>query len=99
MPESSTLVFLALVISSSGLADILNTGACAANTSRRIPMDSRSELVSENKCYAVVFMNYYPLEVDSLWETRAGAQGRIQELTNPGNWDVCEMEIRKGQGS
>ncbi len=46
------------------------------------------------KCYAVVFMNYYPLEVDSLWETREGAQTHILGLTNPGNWDVCEMEIR-----
>ena len=46
------------------------------------------------KCYAVVFMNYYPLEVDSLWEAREGAEAHIQELTNPGNWDICEMEIR-----
>ena len=47
------------------------------------------------KCYAVVFMNYHPLEVDSLWETREGAQTYIRELTNPSNWDVCEMEIRQ----
>ena len=46
------------------------------------------------KCYAVVFMNYYPLEVDSLWETRVGAENHIQELTNPSNWSICEMEIR-----
>ena len=45
-------------------------------------------------CYAVVFMNYYPLEVDSLWETREGAEAHIETLTNPSNWDICEMEIR-----
>jgi len=49
---------------------------------------------TEQKCYAVVFMNYYPLEVDSLWKTREGAKKRIQELTNSGDWDICEMEIR-----
>lgn len=91
--------FLALAILSSGLADTLSIGACAVNTSRMTPMASRDEIVFENKCYAVVFMNYYPLEVDSLWETREGAQSHIQELTNPSNWDVCEMEIRKGPGS
>ena len=47
-------------------------------------------------CYAVVFMNYYPLEVDSLWETREGAEAHIGTLTNPSNWDICEMEIRHG---
>lgn len=46
------------------------------------------------KCYAVVFMNYYPLEVDSLWETREEAEAHIGTLTNPSNWDICEMEIR-----
>lgn len=49
---------------------------------------------TEQKCYAVVFMNYYPLEVDSLWKTRESAKKHIQELTNPDNWDICEMEIR-----
>jgi hypothetical protein len=49
---------------------------------------------TNDKCYAVVFMNYYPLEVDSLWKTRDGANTRIRELTNPGNWDICEMEIQ-----
>ncbi len=33
------------------------------------------------KCYAVVFMNYYPLEVDSLWETREEAEAHIGTLT------------------
>jgi hypothetical protein len=51
------------------------------------------------KCYAVVFMNYRPLEVDSLWETKEAAQEHIQQLTNPGNWDVCEMEIRRAAQS
>jgi hypothetical protein len=46
------------------------------------------------KCYAVVFMDYRPLAVDSLWQTRKGAETRIMELTNPGQWDVCEMEIK-----
>ena len=56
---------------------------------------------AEQKCYAVVFINYHPfevdshpLEVDSLWKTREGAKTHIQELTNPSNWDICEMEIR-----
>jgi len=54
----------------------------------------KPETKVEDKCYAVVFMNYYPLEVDSLWKTREGAKSHIQELTNPSNWDICEMEIR-----
>lgn len=54
-------------------------------------MDNRDKITAENKCYVVVFMNDHPLEVDSLWETREGAKSRIQELTNPSNWDVCEM--------
>ena len=49
---------------------------------------------AEQKCYAVVFMNYHPLEVDSLWKTREGAKKHIQELTNSGNWNICEMDIR-----
>lgn len=49
---------------------------------------------AEQKCYAVVFMNYHPLKVDSLWKTREGAKTHIQGLTNPSNWDICEMEIR-----
>lgn len=49
---------------------------------------------TEQKCYAVVFMNYYPLEVDSLWKTREGAEKHIQGLTNSGNWNICEMDIR-----
>ena len=43
--------------------------------------------------YAVVFMNYHPLEVDSLWSTREGAQVRIKELTVPSCWDIAEMEV------
>jgi hypothetical protein len=39
-------------------------------------------------------MDYRPLAVDSLWQTRKGAETRIMELTNPGQWDVCEMEIK-----
>jgi hypothetical protein len=45
------------------------------------------------KCYAVLF-KYEGHTVDSLWETREGAKTRIRELTNPDNWDVCEIEIR-----
>lgn len=54
----------------------------------------KRETATEDKCYAVVFMNYYPLEIDSLWKTREGAKKHIQELTNSWNWNICEMEIR-----
>jgi len=67
----------------------------SAYTPNMPPSDPPMPRLEEKKCYAVVFMNYHPLEVDSLWETRDDAQKHILGLTNPGNWDVCEMEIRK----
>jgi hypothetical protein len=57
-------------------------------------MGNRVELVAETKCYAVVFMNYFPLEVDSLWKTREAAEKYIQDMAEPRGWEVCEMEIR-----
>jgi len=59
---------------------------------RCVPTASLGHDSGDTKCYAVVFMNYYPLEVDSLWDTRKGAEKRIEELTK--DWGVCEMEIR-----
>jgi hypothetical protein len=49
-----------------------------------------------NKVYAVVFSNYFPLEVDSLWEHEEDANDRARELVYAGNygWGVTEMEVQ-----
>lgn len=46
--------------------------------------------------YAVVFSNYYPAEVDSLWRRRGDAEARAEELnasSDTRGWDVSEWDV------
>lgn len=43
--------------------------------------------------YAVVFSNYYPLQVDSLWWGRDDAESHREGLSDP-VWEVVEMRVR-----
>lgn len=47
-------------------------------------------------CFAVIYANYYPVEVDSLWSTREKAEARARELIDAGSseWEVMEMKIQ-----
>jgi hypothetical protein len=47
------------------------------------------------RCFAVAYSNYIPVEVDSLWATREGAESRRKELSERDPWEIIEMEIRK----
>ena len=54
--------------------------------------------MSENHVWAVVFGNYEPPEIDSLWTTEARAEERAQELNresdNP-RWGVMGWTVRE----
>lgn len=43
--------------------------------------------------FVVVFSNYSPAEVDSIWTTEALAQARVDEL-NDNMWQVEEWTVR-----
>lgn len=44
------------------------------------------------KIFAVVYANFYPLEIDSLWATEELAERRADNLN--GMWRVREMEVK-----
>ena len=43
------------------------------------------------KCFAIVYSNYFPREIDSLWSTKEKAELRLKELSS--EWRIVEMEI------
>lgn len=43
------------------------------------------------KVWAVVYSNYFPAEVDSLWKTKEKAEERAEELQ--GEWHAQEWEV------
>lgn len=46
--------------------------------------------------YAVVFRNYYPAEVDSLWKTEESAQKQCDEMNKEygyGGWRVEKWRV------
>lgn len=48
-----------------------------------------------DKVFAVVYGNYEPLEVDSLWSSLGDAQAEaLRKNLENGAWNVVEMEIR-----
>jgi hypothetical protein len=49
------------------------------------------------RCFAVVYSNYEPLEVDSLWDTEEKAESQVKYLNRDplgSAWRVQEMEIQ-----
>ena len=44
-------------------------------------------------CFAVIYRNYSPLEVDSLWAHKEDAEARAFYLGD--SWQVCELEIHQ----
>lgn len=49
------------------------------------------------KCFAVIYSNYEPIEVDSLWKDKKDAEARLAELSDP--WHITEIEIQRGKGA
>lgn len=45
------------------------------------------------KVYAVVFSNYEPAEVESLWETMEDAEARASALGSP--WEAQEWDVQR----
>lgn len=43
------------------------------------------------KVWVVIFSNYEPSEVDSLWRTKESAEKRAEELGDM--WDAVEWEV------
>lgn len=49
--------------------------------------------MGENTVWAVVFSNYEPPEVDSLWTTEARAEERAEELG--AGWGVTGWDVKE----
>lgn len=48
--------------------------------------------------YAVVYRNYYPAEVDSLWKTEESAKKQCDEMNkeyNSGGWSVMKWTVEE----
>ena len=81
-----------------GKSDNLHRGGGEAiDGSHRFVSQAAAPTLSEAgaKCFAVTYSNYNPIEVDSLWATREGAESRRKELSERDPWEIIEMEIRK----
>jgi hypothetical protein len=63
-----------------------------ATEALRLAFNATSEEMKPS-VFAVIFSNYFPRQVDSLWETEALAQRRADELGD--GWDVEGMEVGK----
>ena len=51
----------------------------------------KSDHMGSPKVYLVVYGNYWPWEVESVWSSKEAAQGRADEL--PGDWVVAEFSL------
>jgi hypothetical protein len=57
-------------------------------------LDARQSAITEAsaRVYAVVYSNYSPAEIDSLWARREDAEAHAESLDGP--WDVQEWTVR-----
>lgn len=52
-------------------------------------------VASRGKVWAVVFSNYDPPELDTLWNSEAAAKARVDKLN--GDWNVVEMTVHEAE--
>jgi hypothetical protein len=76
------------------ITQVLNTPSLEPSAEKQ-ELEEKSEIIS--KCFAVVYSNYFPSEIDSLWRTQAEAEMRCKELDGP--WNAVEMKIQGVAGS
>lgn len=54
---------------------------------------SKGEIITSRTVWAVMFGNYEPSEIDSLWDTEEDADKRAAQLD--GDWRVFQMGVFK----